>query len=152
MTERAPGFYWVKDRWDDEWWPAQWKGDDGWTFCGHSGEHCDDDYWVEIGEPAERTPNVELLSKMLLEAARVIEAAKPQPITDAQKNGERFLVWATPVSVTERDPGSDPTKESGWLTAWWDDEEWIVGGDSIEDGFCLPARRVTHYLPVPLAP
>jgi hypothetical protein len=68
------------------------------------------------------------------------EWPEPQPITDAQKTGERFLIrydWAP---------------YPHWLDAYWDEKalgrgSWCgIGGEGIVY-LCEP--RVTHYLQMP---
>ncbi len=73
---------------------------------------------------------------------------EPQPITDAQKTGERFLVWYEPDPDAEygANPGDDPARENGWQTAWWDGVDWTVGGEGYENHLRLIERRVTYYL------
>jgi hypothetical protein len=58
------------------------------------------------------------------------EWPEPQLITDAQKTGERFLVWWDEGRV--------------WVIGWYSDGQWRVTHDPRQwiDG-------VIHYLPVP---
>jgi hypothetical protein len=61
----------------------------------------------------------------------------PQPITDAQKNGEPFLVWHAGEF------------QHGWHVAEWSSyvEMWLRRGSSEEN--YLVVDDVTHWLPLP---
>lgn len=164
MAEREPGLYWVRDRFDDDWVVALWSGS-AWLLHGDTTEYKDGAF-LEIGPRAEMPPPVVVMDtpqlpevvhynlntperkRALMAAFKLPEWPEPQPITDAQKTGERFLVWATPVNVSRLHPHNDPMKESGWLTAFWDGY-WIVGGNETGEGFSLDDDRVTRYLPLP---
>jgi hypothetical protein len=112
MTEREPGYYWV--RWGTrDWEPAKWQTKDrGWTFCGHNGEYCSDYYWTEIGEriaiPTERlntaAPLLLEATKMLLQLVedmmpgiRYIALPNYKLLNDALGKGKRALVVAGDV-------------------------------------------------------
>jgi hypothetical protein len=62
--------------------------------------------------------------------------SKPQPITDAQKTGERFLVWSK--------------RHTRWFAAVWETESnsWSEGLSPLGGSRSIMGE-ITHYLPPP---
>ncbi len=156
MAEREPGPYWVRDRFEDEWVVALWSGF-GWTLHGDEDQYRDADF-IEIGPRVElpppvieppQPPNVAHYDMNTPEGKRALAAflqlplwPEPQPITDAQRTGERVLVWS---ECAREDPN-----RLGWLTARWAEGDWTIGGDWWEDeAMHLRDCVVTHYVPLP---
>jgi hypothetical protein len=164
MAEREPGFYWVKETADAEGEPAYWNKM-VWTFAGEPCSYNDDEL-AEIGErvvrrsvTAEATLAGSLVDYDLTAPSKYLRFPsfeywpEPQPITDAQKTGERFLVWHEPKHEP-RDLESyiEPVTMRAWFTAFWDDGRWWVIGNGWDDTIRLEDRHITHYLPLPPPP
>jgi len=137
---REPGLYWVND--GNCWSVASW-GDAAWLVLGSREVFTDDD-WAEIGERVERPGTRE---ESISWAAKV----EPQPITDAQKTGERLLVW---YKHPDNDRGS-------WHEAEWRDD-WVPTIPGVWETACVDNEAdfhtgtlylrgdwTTHYLPLP---
>ncbi len=106
MAEREPGFYWVKRKCEltppaPEWEIAQYQSGGYWGFYFEM-DSVTEDAIAEIGEPVERI------------------WPEPQPITDAQKTGERFLVW---VNAPE---GRVDEFLHGWAIGSWEGGQWVI--------------------------
>jgi len=134
MGEREPGPYWVK-LYGGEWRVAEWLSG-CWGLAFNTDRHQDSDF-AEIGERAERNvfdENDEKVLEQIRQRFAQPRWPEPQPITDAQKTGEDFLVWCV----------------DRWLiAAWWSpsfDRE-IAWYD--DHNRWLEEAQVTHYLPLP---
>jgi hypothetical protein len=151
MAEREPGSYWVRCRLfpsrEGDWEVAQYVGG-LWRCAGVMEEFTDDDI-VEIGDRAEREGAARLLEA--IKRTRCLEDQltkilgvlgptawpEPLPITDAQKTGERFLVWND----------SEHPDTRGWFTAFYDGkiDGWLTGAL----GGYTELDRVVAHLPLP---
>jgi hypothetical protein len=151
-----------------EWTIAQWMDCEaglGWYFwmtLGDEQPYKDADF-AEIGERVVRQPSSSFtIDHLVLEKAQIAWPdlsmrargritvtgmwPEPQPITDAQKTGERFLVW-----------NENPTDDQlhGWFTARWyptvssfgQSGMWTVGSLNTDEWFALD--HVTQYLTPP---
>lgn len=67
---------------------------------------------------------------------------QPQPITAAQRTGERFLVWYDP-----RPPCIHSLR--GWIVARWEADDWVAGLSDADDVVWLDPLGLVHYLPLP---
>jgi hypothetical protein len=122
MVEREPGPYWVRSAGKhriDEWQIASWLSGGYWLVLGNDEAMSDEDF-AEIGERVERP--------------------EPQPITDAQKSGERFLVW--------------DADDKDWVIASWREPDSPSGpkcwcGDSAGPNYENTYDSATHYFPLP---
>ncbi len=161
MAEREPGPYWVRDRFEDEWVLALWSGF-GWTLHGDEEQYRDADF-IEIGPRAELPPPVIVETttddsaqpavvhydlntpegkRALAAFLQLPQWPDPEPITDAQKTGERFLVR---ILRTRH-----PRLAHGWVEAYWDADYWMTDL-FMPDGELIffDDDEVTHSMPLP---
>ncbi len=172
MAEREPGPYWVRDRFEDEWVVALWSGFGWTLHGDEEQYGDADFIEIgpravmpppaipnprdAIPNPRDRhqstdTPPVTVMNfdlntpegkRALMAAFQLPQWPEPQPITDAQRTGERVLVWS---ECAREDPN-----RLGWLTARWAEGDWTIGGDWWEDeAMHLRDCVVTHYVPLP---
>lgn len=159
MAEREPGLYWVKVPFGG-WEPARWDppdDDDGlWYLIGEV-VGVGSDYLDAIGE---RVADQGLIAELRTQFTKwaeltdrlqpcleqfalymISQTGWPEPllITDAQKNGERFLVWL-------RHPPHDDTP-GRWVIAGWGIKN--NRGAWTTERFSYTEQFVTHYLPLP---
>jgi hypothetical protein len=137
MADRESGAYWIRDTGGD-WVVAYWEGDPRVAeWYGFGDDRPIDSKWIaEIGERVERrsvTADATLAGRLV----DFEEWPEPQPITDAQKTGERFLVWND----------SEHPDTCGWFTAFYDGkiDGWLTGAL----GGYTELDRVTAHLPLP---
>ncbi len=108
--------------------------------------------FVDLTDPEQRALFAARASQAVPEAAEILEVRaggrqwvpkqEPQPITDAQKNGERWVVWYTRQEWSGQDP------DGVWITASWfaDHDGW---SGWMEAGHRRRDEEITHYLPLP---
>ncbi len=139
MTDRAPGFYWVRQKFMDGS-PQGWevgRFEVGlWALPGDSDEYQTAELY-EIGERVERQGTREESIAWAVDLARQLHIGwpEPQPITDAQKTGERFLLHGASgwkIGSWRAIFGFG----SGWRFGWIDDhDDELIG---VSDHLQLP--------------
>ncbi len=73
----------------------------------------------------------------------VERAERPTKITDAQKTGERFLVW---VNAPE---GRVSEFLYGWAIGSWENDQWVIYMMGTTFMTTVRADLVTHCYPLP---
>jgi hypothetical protein len=152
MADRESGAYWIRDTGGD-WVVAYWEGDPRVAeWYGFGDDRPIDPKWIaEIGDrvvrrsvTAEATLAGRLVDYDLTAPTKYLrfpgfeEWPEPQPITEAQKTGERFLVWND----------SEYPDTRGWFTAFYDGkiDGWLTGALG---GYTELDRVAAVYLPQP---
>ncbi len=100
--------------------------------------------WGQVGEAA--TLAMQIMAHDLSEPAKQLpdfvwppaQWPEPQPITDAQKTGERFLVWV-----------NSPEYLRGWAIGSWEDGQWVIYLMGTTFMTTVRPHLVTHCYPLP---